>query len=42
MQITITRRPVATFEREVSKFIRWNFQTVWLVSLTNTTADTTS
>lgn len=31
--ITIARTPVATFEKEVSKFIHWNFQAILLVSL---------
>lgn len=31
--ITIARTPVATFEKEVSKFIHWNFQAMLLVSL---------
>lgn len=31
--ITKARTPVATFEKEVSKFIHWNFQAILLVSL---------
>lgn len=40
--ITIARTPVATFEKEVIKFIHWNFQAILLVSLANAIADTTN
>lgn len=39
--ITITRAAVVTFGSEVSKLMYWNFQTIWLVSLTNTIANST-
>lgn len=40
--ITIVRTPVGTLERKISKFIHWNFHSIWLVSPTNPAVNTTA